>query len=94
MPSKHRKWGQSIGWKRSLKRMEECVDVNTIVTDRLSALATSEVKRLGEPISLLGGRMGKREDARVVEVSAASRRARRGLTSLVLGSQTLCTRLV
>lgn len=68
MPAAHRRLGQSIGWTRALDRLEDCVEANSNVTDALAALGLAEAKRRGEPVSTLGGRLGGREDGRVVEV--------------------------
>ncbi|GAA5857478.1 hypothetical protein JCM9279_007300 [Rhodotorula babjevae] len=66
MSRAHRHIGAQLGWKDTLARAEDAVEVNAVVADELAALGLEQARREGIPIGLRS-RLAGREDGRVVE---------------------------
>ncbi|GAA5893744.1 hypothetical protein JCM8208_001233 [Rhodotorula glutinis] len=66
MSRAHRRIGVQLGWKDTLARAEDAVEVNAVVADELAALGLEQARREGIPVGLRS-RLAGREDGRVVE---------------------------
>ena len=75
LPARQRRFGEQLGWSEKLKRAEEAVELNSVVTDELAALAFDQARRQGVPIGLRSRFW--REDGRVVEVCSRSHKGLR-----------------
>ena len=69
-PARQRRLGDQLGWSEKLKQAEEAVELNSLVTDELAALAFEQARRQGVPIGLRSRFW--RQDGRVVEVNSRS----------------------
>ena len=67
MSRTHRRLGAQLGWKDTLARAEDAVEVNAAVADELAALGLEQARCEGIPVGLRS-RLAGREDGRVVEV--------------------------
>ncbi|BGP14873.1 hypothetical protein JCM10213_003771 [Rhodosporidiobolus nylandii] len=65
MPRRHRRYGDSIGWRDTLRKAEDAVELNALVTDELAAAGAEQARREGVPLGLRS-RL-RQEDGRVVE---------------------------
>ncbi|BGP54639.1 hypothetical protein JCM8202v2_002226 [Rhodotorula sphaerocarpa] len=65
MPARQRTYGDQLGWRDVLRKSEDAVELNSVVTDELAALAFAQARRDGVPIGLRS--QFWRENGRVVE---------------------------
>lgn len=71
MPARQRTYGDQLGWRDVLRKSEDAVELNSVVTDELAALAFAQARRDGVPIGLRS--QFWRENGRVVEVGPPRR---------------------
>lgn len=64
--TRQQKLGDRLDWRGTLGQAEDAVEVNSLVTDELAALAYDQARRDGVPVGLRSRFW--REDGRVVEV--------------------------
>ncbi|GJN89932.1 hypothetical protein Rhopal_002921-T1 [Rhodotorula paludigena] len=65
MPRRHKPIGDKLGWKTVLKRADDSVELNTVVTDELAAIGLEQAKREGVLVGLRSHLY--KENGRVVE---------------------------